>query len=66
MDELGGAIARIDDDGVRATLAHEARAAFARHWREDVVIGQYLDLIRDAAHARGDMRVVSAVGALTT
>ena len=61
--ELAAAMARFHDDpAFRQRLADAAAAAFRRHWREDVVVASYLELLRAAATARGDQRVLAALG----
>lgn len=62
-DDLRQAIATLtgDDDG-RAKLAQEARSAFEQNWREEVVMEQYLDVVRRAARAKGNEHVISALG----
>lgn len=64
--ELHQALEAIAADGeYRACLAREARAAFEQHWREDVVMEAYLDLLRGAALAKGDARVLAGLEAAT-
>jgi glycosyltransferase involved in cell wall biosynthesis len=64
-DELRSALDRLATDGAyRAQLGREARSSFESRWREDVVVDQYLDLLRDAARTKGDARVLAALGAL--
>jgi glycosyltransferase involved in cell wall biosynthesis len=64
-DELADALGRLgDDETFRLRLAREARASFERHWREDIVIDAYFDLLRRTARAKGDVRVVSALGSV--
>ena len=63
-DELRAALARLAaDSAYREQLAHEARASFDARWREDVVVGEYLNMLRDTARAKGDARVLSALEA---
>lgn len=50
------------DEDRRAKLAQEARCAFEQNWREEVVMEQYLDVVRQAARAKGNERVISALG----
>ena len=49
------------DGDYRARLSRDARAAFERHWREDVVMEAYLDLLRGVALAKSDARVLAAL-----
>jgi len=66
-DELGDALGRLrDDETFRSSLARAARASFERQWREDVVIDAYFDLLRRMARAKGDARVVAALGSVET
>ena len=61
--ELREAIAQLSSEPTRhAALAQEARAAFVKNWREDVVIHEYLDVVRKVAVAKGNQRVISALG----
>jgi len=61
--ELRQAIATLaEDETCRARLAQEARNAFERNWREEVVMERYLDVVRRAARAKGNERVISALG----
>jgi glycosyltransferase involved in cell wall biosynthesis len=61
-EELGAALDRLDrDDSLRSRLAREARASFESHWREDVVLDAYFDLLRRTARAKGDARVAAAL-----
>jgi glycosyltransferase involved in cell wall biosynthesis len=63
-DELREALGRLHDDAnYRGRLAREARTAFETHWREDVVVDRYFDLLRGTALAKGDARVLSALKA---
>ena len=60
--ELRQAIAALGtDDERRDALAREARTAFETNWQERVVIEQYLDVVRRAARAKGNERVISAL-----
>jgi glycosyltransferase involved in cell wall biosynthesis len=62
-EELAAALARFHDDPTfRQRQASEASAAFRAHWREEVVIAAYLELLRVAATARGDQRVLAGLG----
>ncbi|MEO8723539.1 MAG: glycosyltransferase family 4 protein [Sphingobium sp.] len=62
-DELRSAIAELGEDAVRRdNLAQEARRAFETHWTEDVVMEQYLNVVRQVACNRGNERVMSALG----
>jgi glycosyltransferase involved in cell wall biosynthesis len=62
MEELAAVLERFErDENLRSRLAREARASFESHWREDVVIDAYLDLLRKTARAKGDARVVAAL-----
>lgn len=64
-EELRAALARLAaDSAYRDRLAQEARASFEAHWREDVVVGEYLSMLRDTARAKGDARVLSALEAV--
>jgi glycosyltransferase involved in cell wall biosynthesis len=63
-DELRAALDRLAGDGAyRDRLAREARASFEARWREDVVVDEYLSLLRDTARAKRDARVLSALEA---
>ena len=37
----------------RRSLSHNGYAAFRERWTESAVIPQYLDIVREAAEARG-------------
>jgi glycosyltransferase involved in cell wall biosynthesis len=64
-DELSAAVAHLHgDEPYRMRLAREARAAFAMHWREDVVVDAYLELLRRTAAVKGDARALSALESL--
>jgi glycosyltransferase involved in cell wall biosynthesis len=45
------------DECLRNAFSVEARAAFRKHWSEDVVIDRYTSVIRDAAIAHGHQKV---------
>jgi glycosyltransferase involved in cell wall biosynthesis len=61
-DELREALGRLQNDATyRSRVAREARAAFETHWREDVVLDRYFDLLRGVARDKGDARVLSAL-----
>jgi glycosyltransferase involved in cell wall biosynthesis len=61
--ELHEALGRLHDDpAYRRRIAREARTAFDTHWREEVVLERYFDLLRGTALAKGDARVLSALG----
>lgn len=53
-----------DDPTMRARLSREGRLAFDNHWRQEVVVGAYLNVIRDAAVAKADVRVLSKLNGL--
>ena len=56
-------IAELGEDAARREeLARGARRAFEEHWTEEVVIEQYLDVVRQAAQNKGNVRVISALG----
>jgi glycosyltransferase involved in cell wall biosynthesis len=60
--ELREAMARIaGDDGYRTQLGREARAAFETFWRDDVVIGAYVDLLRRIALKKGATQLASTL-----
>lgn len=62
-EDLRGAIAALGGDQARRdALAVGARTAFEQNWKEEVVIEQYLDVVRKAARAKGNERVVSLLG----
>jgi glycosyltransferase involved in cell wall biosynthesis len=64
-DELVSLVSQLDQDRALAErLRVDARASFEKYWREDVVIAQYLDVVRDAAEARGDARVLTKLRGL--
>jgi glycosyltransferase involved in cell wall biosynthesis len=59
---LEQAMARLlQDPAYRDTLARSGRAAFETHWSERTVVPQYLDIVRRAALARHDVRVVDTL-----
>lgn len=61
-EELLGAMARlVHDPEHRATLAASGHAAFIEHWSEQAVVPQYLDIVRRAAIARNDTRVIETL-----
>lgn len=61
--DLRAAIAELGEDAARREeLARGARRAFEEHWTEEVVIEQYLDVVRQAAQNKGNVRVISALG----
>ena len=63
-DELREALDRLAGDAAyRTRLSREARTSFETHWREDVVVDAYFDLLRATALAKGDARVLSALQA---
>ena len=63
VDDLRAAIAELGTDPARRdTLAREARFAYENNWREDIVITEYLDVVRKAARAKGNQHVISALG----
>lgn len=53
----------LDEPDRRAALSRAARAAFLARWSENAVIPRFLDVVRQAALARGDQRVAAALGA---
>lgn len=57
--DLGSAPTRRD------ALAKQARTAYEENWKEDVVITEYLDVVRKAARAKGNKHVISALEAET-
>jgi glycosyltransferase involved in cell wall biosynthesis len=58
--ELRAAMTRLaDDESYRAQLGREARAAFEKHWRDDVVVAQYIALLRRTALDKGAAELVS-------
>lgn len=62
-EELRSAIAELGNNKARRdSLASEARTAFEKNWKEDVVITEYLDVVRKAARSKGNQRVISALG----
>lgn len=64
-EELVSLVSRLDQDrDLRERLRLDARQSFEKYWREDVVIAQYLDVVRDAAEARGDERVLTKLRGL--
>jgi len=64
-EELVSLVSRLDEDReLRERLRLDARQSFEKYWREDVVIAQYLDVVRDAAEARGDERVLTKLRGL--
>jgi glycosyltransferase involved in cell wall biosynthesis len=61
-EELLAAMQRIQQDPQRRSrLAAAARDGFVRHWSEDAVIPQYLDVVRRAAEATGRTEIVRAL-----
>ena len=62
-DELAAAFSRFESDvALRARFGAAGRAAFERHWTEQVVIPEYLRLVRSAAEHKGDARLASLIG----
>jgi glycosyltransferase involved in cell wall biosynthesis len=62
--ELAAAMQRmLDDRAEREAMARHGRRAFAAHWSEDVVVPQYLAVVRTAAARRGERRIVDALQA---
>ena len=53
----------LDEPDRRAPPRRAARAAFLARWSENAVIPRFLDVVRQAALARGDQRVAAALGA---
>ena len=61
--ELRNAITELGNNRARRdALASEARRAFEQNWKEEVVITKYLDVVRKAAHSKGNQRVISELG----
>lgn len=61
--ELRAAIAELGSDvSRRNALAEQARTAFEQNWEEGVVITEYLDVVRNVAHTKGNERVITALG----
>lgn len=61
--DLRAAIADLGSDPARRdALAKAARTAYEENWAEDIVITEYLDVVRKAAHAKGNQRVISVLG----
>jgi glycosyltransferase involved in cell wall biosynthesis len=59
---LRAAIAELGMDPARRdALAKEARTAYEENWKEDIVITEYLDVVRNAARAKGNTHVISAL-----
>jgi len=59
---LRAAIAELGTDPARRdALAKEARTAYEENWKEDIVITEYLDVVRNAARAKGNTHVISAL-----
>ena len=54
----------VEADQLADQLAQEARRAFEEHWTEDVVMEQYLNVVRQVAFNRGNERVMSALGGI--
>jgi glycosyltransferase involved in cell wall biosynthesis len=48
----------------RNQIAREGRLAFESHWRQDVVVKAYLDVVREAAANRADARVLTLLKGL--
>lgn len=60
--ELRAAIAELGTDPARRdALAREARIAYEKNWKEDIVITEYLDVVRKAARAKGNEHVISVL-----
>ena len=58
-DELVAAMGRLAASrDYRATLGRAARRAFEAHWSEQVVVPQYLDIVRRAAARKNHARVL--------
>ena len=64
--DLRHAIAGIGENpSHRDKLAAEARNAFEQNWKQEVVIEEYLDVVRRAARAKGNEGIVSALGGIS-
>jgi len=62
-EDLREAITALGEDQARReALATEARTAFETTWKEEVVIEQYLDVVRSVARAKGNERILSHLG----
>lgn len=60
--ELEAALHRyLDDPQRRSRLGTQAREAFVRHWSEGAVVPRFLEVVRQAAAAKGDGRVRQAL-----
>ena len=58
QDELAVALDRIaQNQAHRDALGRSGRQAFETHWSENVVVPQYLDIVRRAAVRKGDTRI---------
>jgi glycosyltransferase involved in cell wall biosynthesis len=63
-EELIQAMQRIQiDPERRQRLASAAYQSFVRHWSEAAVMPRYLDVVRNAAVAKGRMEIVEKLGA---
>jgi glycosyltransferase involved in cell wall biosynthesis len=62
VDELEAAMARIQrQPALRAQYAEAGYQAYVDHYSESQVVPRYLDVIRRAAQAKGDRRVLEAL-----
>ena len=62
QEEMIHAMAQLTgDSGYRERLAQACRSSFATHWSEDVVMRQYLDVLRGAALAKGQTELAEAL-----
>ncbi len=61
-DELVAAIDRMANDRpYRDRLGRSARRAFKTHWSEQVVVPQYLDIVRRAAKRKGSTKLLDVL-----
>ena len=61
-EELAAAMERLAADPARrAALGRAARVAFESHWSEQIVVPQYLAIVRRAAARKGDTNVLDTL-----
>jgi glycosyltransferase involved in cell wall biosynthesis len=63
-DDLVEVLRRLEEEpDLRPLLAEQARRAFVRRWREEVVIPSYLEVVRRAAERTGRKNVIQKLDA---